>query len=109
MKIMCGIKNNDGYVALSGLGSVLCPLTQDFVSLRPELLHFGALPLLFQSNFLKILKGFNVIAPGAVKRSPERRGNKTLRAESPICFIDTEVVRFKTFFNSFQINKTVFQ
>ncbi len=32
-------------IALSGLALNMNPLAQGFVSLRPELLHYGALPL----------------------------------------------------------------
>ena len=106
MKNMCGIKK---YVALSGLVLIIYILTQDFDSLRPELLHCGALPLLFRSNYLNILKGFNVKVRGGVKRNSEIKYEAKIRAESPICFIDTEFVRFKTLFYSFQINKTVFK
>ena len=94
MKNMCGTKK---YFALSGLVLAIYILTQDFDSLRPELLHCGALPLLFRSN-LNILKGLKVKARGGVKRNPEIKHEAKIRAESPICFIDMEFVRLKTLF-----------
>ncbi len=52
---MCGINNffvYEGVTPVSSTGQALSgfmlnmnPLTQDFVSLRPELIHKGALPL----------------------------------------------------------------
>jgi len=63
MKIMCGTSNKkDKHVALSGLEITFYALTQDYVLLRPELIHYGASPLSFRYKFLNILKRINIIS-----------------------------------------------
>ena len=65
---MCGTNNFFVYesITLSVFMLNMNPLTQDFVSLRPELIHKGALPLKY-IQYLKITFSQNYIKTNYVK------------------------------------------